>query len=379
MQARRMVGPDNMRRIGCAVAVLVVLASLLAAVGIIVPMLAARAYGPPSSQLDSLQVWQYSARLLWADGLLTKPLAAGTADVEFEVQPGEPVDSICQRLARAGIARDAWIVRDYLIYTGLDTSVQAGVYQLSASMSAIDLARRMQDATPADIDFVVLPGWRLEEIAASLPTSGLDIEPAAFIAAVAQPQPRYDLLDGANTAEGFLYPDSYMLPRTTDVVQLVESLISNFRLHLDADLQEGFARQGLSVYQAVTLASIVQRESVHADEAPEIASVYLNRLAAGMPLDADPTVQYALGYNESQSTWWTNPLSLEDLKQPSPYNTYLNDGLPPSPIANPGMSALRAVAFPADTPYYFFAARCDGSGYHDFAETFEQHLQNLCP
>jgi len=360
-------------------AVLVVLGCLLMLVGIGVPVLAARSYGPASPQLNPLQVWQYSARLLWADGLLTKPLAASAPEVEFEVQPGESVDSICQRLSQAGLAREAWLVRDYLIYTGLDTSVQAGVYKLSASMSAVDLARRMQDATPADVDFVVLPGWRLEEIAASLPTSGLNIDPAAFIAAASRPQPGFDFLAGADTAEGFLYPDSYVIARTTDADQLVGALISNFRLHLDADLRDGYGRQGLTVYQAVILASVVQRESVQADEAPEIASVYLNRLAAGMPLDADPTVQYALGYDEVRGTWWTNPLSLEDLKLPSPYNTYLNDGLPPSPISNPGMTALRAVAFPADTPYYFFAARCDGSGYHDFAETFEQHLQNLCP
>jgi UPF0755 protein len=361
-----------------AVAALMMLAVLGVLAGISVPALAARSYGPPSPQLDPLQLWQYSASLLWADGLLTKPLAASAPEVEFVVQPGESVNSICDRLVEAGLARDAWVVRDYLIYTGQDTTVQAGIYRLSASMSAVDLARRMQDATPADIDFVVLPGWRLEEIAASLPTSGLSIEPAAFIAAAARPQPGFDFLSGATTAEGFLYPDSYVLPRTTRIDQLVETLLSNFRLHLDIDLQEGFAHQGLTVYQAVTLASIVQRESVHADEAPEIASVYLNRLAAGMPLDADPTVQYAIGYNEARGTWWTNPLSLEDLKLPSPYNTYLNEGLPPSPISNPGTTALRAVASPAHTPYYFFAARCDGSGYHEFAETFEQHLQNLC-
>ena len=368
-----------MRRMAGPVAVLVVLGCVLALAGIGVPVLAARSYGPPSPHLGPLQVWQYSASLLWADGLLTKPLAAGAPEVDFEVRPGESVGSICQRLAQAGIARDAWVIRDYLIYTGLDTTVQAGIYRLGASMSAVDLARRMQDATPADVEFVVLPGWRLEEIAASLPTSGLDIEPAAFIAAAARPQAGFDFLAGADTAEGFLYPDSYVLPRTTDVDQLVDALLSNFALHLDAALREGFGAQGLTVYQAVILASVVQRESVHADEAPEIASVYLNRLAAGMPLDADPTVQYALGYDQVEGTWWTNPLSLEDLKSPSPYNTYVNDGLPPSPISNPGMTSLRAVAFPADTPYYFFAARCDGSGYHDFAETFEQHLQNLCP
>jgi UPF0755 protein len=133
------------------------------------------------------------------------------------------------------------------------------------------------------------------------------------------------------------------------------------------------------VYQAVTLASIVQREAVVADERPQIASVFLNRLHAGMKLDTDPTVQYALGFNPIQGTWWTNPLNATDLQVDSPYNTYIYTGLPPGPIANPSLSALRAVAFPAETPYYFFRARCDDSGLHDFAVTFEEHLQNGCP
>jgi UPF0755 protein len=98
-----------------------------------------------------------------------------------------------------------------------------------------------------------------------------------------------------------------------------------------------------------------------------------------MKLDSDPTVQYALGYNPDKKTWWTNPLSLQDLQIDSPYNTYLYMGLPPGPIANPSLTALQAVAFPAQTPYYYFRSACDGSGKHTFAETFEEHLQNECP
>ncbi len=150
-------------------------------------------------------------------------------------------------------------------------------------------------------------------------------------------------------------------------------------LHLTSDLRDGYGRQGLSIYQAVTLASIVQREAVHDDEAPMIASVYLNRIKINMKLEADPTVQYALGYNATQQAWWTNPLSVYDLKINSPYNTYLIDGLPPTPISNPGLTALRAVAYPAESSYYYFSARCDNSGYHNFAQTFQEQLQNLCP
>lgn len=358
---------------------LVLLVGILVLIVIGVPAMAAHIYGPAASRLSSAQLVQYSAKLLWDDGLLTRPSDPDGPEQDFQVQEGEAINSICERLASAGIITDASLLRDYLIYTGLDTTVQAGTYKLSPAMSVIDIARKMQDATPEDITFVVLPGWRIEEIAASLPTSGLSLTPDELLAAVSRPPGGYAFLTGATTVEGFLYPDTYVLPRTTTVDQLIEALVRNFSLHLGVDLQEGFARQGLTVYQAVTLASIVQREAVHQEEAPMIASVYINRLKIGMKLDADPTVQYALGYNLLQQTWWTNPLSLDDLKTASPFNTYQYDGLPPSPIDSPGLTALQSIAAPANTPYYYFSARCDNSGYHSFAQTFDEHVKNLCP
>ncbi len=361
--------------------ILVILALVLAAIVVMVgiPAMAVHAYGVPSPELTAVQVLEYSARLLWDDGRLTTPLNANGQEQAFTVQQGEAVESVAGRLQQAGVVRDAGALRDYLIYTGLDKSVQAGKYKVSSALSVIDVAHMLQDATPADVTFVVLPGWRMEEIAESLPTSGLDITPYEFAAAVLGPHPGYDFLEGQNSAEGFLYPDSYIVPRTTSVDQLLDTLLRGFTQHLTPDLTEGFQRQGLSIYQAVTLASIIQREAMQSSEAPMIASVYLNRLRTGMKLDADPTVQYALGYNALQRTWWTNPLTALDLQSPSPYNTYLSDGLPPTPISDPGLEALRAVAQPAESDYFYFSARCDGSGYHHFAKTFEEHLRNICP
>jgi UPF0755 protein len=237
----------------------------------------------------------------------------------------------------------------------------------------------MVSASLTEVTFTVLPGWRMEEIAASLPTSGLEFTPKAFLAAASAPVNAPDFLPAGASAEGFLSPGQYVLPRTTSAEQLVFTLLQGFSSELTADLQNGFASHGLTIYQAVTLASIIQREAVAPGEMPMLASVFYNRLAAGMPLQTDPTVQYALGYNAAQRTWWTNPLSAEDLQFDSPYNTYVYSGLPPSPISNPGLSALQAVASPAQSNYYFFQARCDGSGLHNFAETFEQHQQNNCP
>jgi UPF0755 protein len=179
--------------------------------------------------------------------------------------------------------------------------------------------------------------------------------------------------------EGFLFPGEYSLSRELDAPKLISALLDHFQEELTQEIIGGFEQQELSVYEAVSLASIVQREAIVADEMPLIASVFLNRLQAGMSLAADPTVQYALGYNDTQQKWWTNPLSAADLQFDSLYNTYLYPGLPPGPISNPGIQALRAVAFPAQTPYYYFRAVCDGSGKHAFAESYEEHLNNACP
>jgi UPF0755 protein len=138
------------------------------------------------------------------------------------------------------------------------------------------------------------------------------------------------------------------------------------------------ARQGLTLYQAVTLASIVEREAVVDDERPLIAGVYLNRHRIGMKLDADPTVQYALGYQSDQQNWWKRGLTLEDLAVDSPYNTYVYTGLPPGPIASPGLDSLAAVVYPEASDYLYFRATCDGSGRHVFARTLEEQVANAC-
>ena len=343
-----------------------------------VPALAKQKFGPPNPALDFLDRFAFATRLILYGNIITQPLDLNGLDQSFSIASGESVPSIAIRLEEAGLIRSADAFRAYLIYTGLDTSIQAGDYTLSPSLSVVDIALELQDATPEHISFTILPGWRMEEIAASIETSGLNITPDAFLEAARSTHHNLDFLPASASTEGFLYPDTYILHRETTAEELISELLHNFSLHLTANILGGFARQDLDIYQAVTLASIVQREAVVVDEQPQIASVFINRLNAGIKLDTDPTVQYALGYNETQGTWWTNPLSAADLKIASPYNTYIYNGLPPGPIANPSLSALRAVALPAETPYYYFRARCDGSGLHTFAVTFEEHLQNGC-
>jgi UPF0755 protein len=249
-------------------------------------------------------------------------------------------------------------------------------------MTPIEIAESLKDAIPTHVNFVVIPGWRIEEIADALPTSGLTFSKEQFLA-LANSLPSdfafSNNFPGNATMEGFLFPDSYRLPREINAREFILTMVNNFDMHISNEMRQGLERQGLDLYRGTTLASIVEREAIIDEEKPLIASVFLNRLSAGMPLAADPTVQYALGYNQVQKTWWTNPLTLQDLNIDSPYNTYIYLDLPPGPIANPGRTSIRAVAFPAQTPYLYFRAACDQSGRHLFSETFEEHLRNACP
>ncbi len=344
------------------------------------PRMAEAEFGPPSPALSPYQRLIYSARLLLARDRLALPVDAAANPVDFQIEVGDSVDLIAARLEREGLIRDAAAFRLYLIYAGLDTSVQAGQYRLSPALNAVQIARALQDATPTEVSFSILPGWRAEEIAAALPTSGLKVTGDEFLALVRDPS-TVTLPDGwpeLTSLEGFLYPDVYRLKRDITAQEMVEIFLKRFDEKVTPDLRQALESEGYDLLQAVTLASMVQREAVVADEQPMIASVFLNRIESGMKLDSDPTVQYALGYDEAKKTWWKNPLSLNDLQTDSAYNTYNQPGLPPGPICNPTLSALEAVAHPARTPYYYFRARCDGSGRHAFARTFEEHQQNAC-
>ena len=248
-------------------------------------------------------------------------------------------------------------------------------------MNTIEIVDQLLDSTPLFVTVSILPGWRLEEIAASLPSAGLSITPDEFIAAANQ---RYNQLSITqeipfnNSLEGLFPPGNFEVERTITAQQLVTFLLEKFEERISTELTDGFTRQGLTLYQAITLASIVEKEAVLEEEMPLIASVFLNRLAISMKLETDPTVQYAVGNNNQQQSWWVSPLNYSHLETDSPYNTYLYPGLPPTPIAASSDLALQAVAFPAQTPYYYFRAACDNSGRHNFSETYEEHLSYAC-
>lgn len=376
-------------RSGCSSFALLIFFGLLAAFALLAfiaaSTLTARAeenFGPPAPSLDPLRRAQLGIQLGWRAQTLLRPVDESSPPQEFEIAENEPTFAIVSRLQTAGLIREADLFSDYLVYTGLDRQLQSGAFELSPAMNAAEIAQALLDPTPGEVTLSILPGWRLEEIAATLPTSGLAITPEAFLAAARTPAPHLPLPPGLPPGaglEGYLLPANYEVERETDLSGLLRLLLDSSATQLDADLLAGFEAQGLSLHQALTLASIVEREAVIDSEMGLIASVFLNRLAAGMKLEADPTVQYALGYDAGSQTWWTRPLLLGHLSVDSPYNTYLYAGLPPGPIASPSLEALRAVAFPTASDYFYFQAACDGSGSHLFALTFEEHLGNNCP
>ncbi|MCP4417618.1 MAG: endolytic transglycosylase MltG, partial [Chloroflexi bacterium] len=186
-------------------------------------------------------------------------------------------------------------------------------------------------------------------------------------------------LPPSTSFEGYLFPDSYQLAQDADAEFLVTLMLQTFDRRVTAVMRQGFQTQGISLHEAVVLAAIVEREAVVAEERPIIAGVFYNRLAQGIKLEADPTVQYPLGHQAENDSWWKSPLFFSDLEFDSPYNTYLYAGLPPGPIANPSLSALEAVAFPIETPFIFFVADCTAAiaNSHAFSITYEEHLSNV--
>jgi UPF0755 protein len=339
------------------------------------------AFGPPSPTLNTFQRWRIGFELGLRAEELQQPVDPAAMPIRFDIGFGEDTGQIVARLWKSGMVSEGQLFTNYLIYTGIDTQLQAGSYELSAAMSAVELAAALIDPTPGSVTLSILPGWRLEEIAASLPSAGIGFAPEEFLLTAWSPA-GLNLPAGlpeSASLEGYLMPGDYEIEREMDVRAGLDLILTQgFHQQVDAQLLQAFEAQGLSLHEAITIASVVERESVLDEEMGQIAAVFLNRVAAGIWLEADPTVQYAVGYDEARGGWWPTPLTFADLAIDSPYNSYRYGPLPPGPIAAPSYEALYAVAFPPPSPYFFFQAACDGSGSHVFALTYEEHLSNNC-
>ena len=312
-----------------------------------------------------------------------EPAPAGqpgdAAVVPFLIHEGQSTEEIAQALERAGLVNNALGFRLMARLRGVDGKLQAGEYRLRRNMSIDELLVVLQRATVKELKVVFIEGWRMEEFAAALRPLQL-MDESGFLALARRGTAPHSWLrsrpDGTSL-EGYLFPATYRLTPETTPQELLDMLLRKFGEVLTPAMREEIRRQGRTIHEVVTLASIVEREAVLADERRRIAGVYMNRLRHGIGLYADPTVQYALGYQANTETWWKRPLLFQDLKVDSPYNTYRYAGLPPGPICNPGLASLQAAMDPEAHEFYYFVANdVAGDGSHVFARTLSEHVQN---
>jgi UPF0755 protein len=321
---------------------------------------------------------------LIANNDVQRPVSNDPTPKQFTVQPGEGVDSIGKRLQDTGLIRDANLFRVYVRLNGLDKGINAGAFSLRANMNIEQIAQALQRGAAAEVQITIPEGKRLEEVAEivkqQLGANSDAFKPDEFVRLARRTSYDYpflqDVPDGASL-EGYLFPDTYRVPLNPSALDVLLKMLDNFGAKAGPLLDQARV-QGKSPRELLVVASIVEREAVVPEERPTIASVYLNRLKIGMKLDADPTTQYAMGYEQNAKTWWRT-LTLEDYKfeDPAGYNTYINPVLPPGPIASPGLSSIQATVSPAETTYIFFRA-CQGQQAHQFFNTYEEQLA-ACP
>lgn len=341
-----------------------------------------RALGPGAEDLNPAERAVLLGYLTARAGDLNQPAGPDGAAVLFSVAAGETAGAVAEELASLGLVVDAQLLTYYLRYEGLDGQVEAGDFILRQTMTIPEVALALTDASAREAWLRVTEGWRREQIAAALAKQGVFAGVADEFALLTGPNspraPSYSFLAGLPPGaplEGYLFPDTYLLHPDASASDVIDKMLANFQARLPTNYEAQAASMGLTLHQAVTVASLIEREAVVDDERPIIASVIYNRLTIGQWLEIDATVQYALG---TEGDWWPRLEGLDLRSVTSPYNTYAGAGLPPGPIANPGLASLLAAAQPAQTNYYFYRALCDGSGRHAFAVTFEQHVANAC-
>lgn len=281
----------------------------------------------------------------------------------FVVTKGEGVRSIGNRLKKANLIKDPivffLVVKKFpIIGLGVDDKIQYGDHRISPSMSAQEVAKSLTLATN-DKWVTIQEGLRADEIADIFKKELKTYEE--------------DWRKKLKEKEGYLFPDTYLVPKDATIEQLISIFDANFEAKY-ATL-ENPEKSGLTKDELITVASLVEREARLDEDRPLVASVILNRLRIGMKLDIDATVQYVLGYQEDEKDWWKSALTFEDLEVKSPYNTYRNAGLPPTPISNPGLAALKAVISAPDTDYLYYLTD-NKTGKNHYAETLEQHNAN---
>ena len=292
------------------------------------------------------------------------------AEVFVDIPAGSGPNTIGDRLVGSGVVRDSLTFRAALLVSGRARSLKAGEYRFEAPMHALDVVNKIARGDVYKRLLTFREGLTIDEMAQVLEEKGFG-KAADFRNAAGSAKLIAELDPAASDLEGYLFPETYSLPRDTPVAAIVEQMVAGFKNAFPEDLRAAAKEQGLTVRQVVTLASLVEKETAAGDERPLVAAVYRNRLRIGMGMQADPTVIYAL----QKAGQYRGNLTRENLQFDSPYNTYRYAGLPPGPIASPGRASLAAAVKPAAVDYLYFVSKNDGT--HVFASTLEEHNRNV--
>lgn len=276
------------------------------------------------------------------------------------VRRGETVNSIANTLYSQKLIRNRVVFFLVVKQLGIEKQIQAGDFNLTPSMSAFDIATAL---TKGSIDiWVTIPeGLRKEEVAEIFAKDLSAFSVSNFL---------------SEAEEGYLFPDTYLIPKGADSDMVIDILTKTFEQKYTPEMAIRARRLGLTDREVITLASLIEREALFAQDRQPVASVLLRRLKEPMRLQIDATVQYAIGYSKEEKTWWKKGLTVDDLKFNSPYNTYVSDGIPPGPICNPGIAAIEAIlAGDINTPYLYYVN--DVNGKLHFAKTLAEHEANI--
>ncbi len=319
----------------------------------------------------------YSLASRFADS----PETVSARTVVFAIPAGATTADIGRDLKELKLIQSEVLFEVLVARRGLDGQLRQGSFMLRPNMSLDEILDTFRQAAVVEQTITFPEGWRLEEMASRIGDQ-TDIDQAEFLQIATEESSSFagdfsfiEMLPPGHSLEGYLFPDTYQVDSGTTARDLVRRMLQRFEQVVDASLRSAAAEAGLDVHELITLASIIEREAMRDDERALISGVFHNRLAQGVLLQADPTVQYVLGQDGAGGRWWKRDINRSDLQTPSKYNTYVTGGLPPGPIAAPGLKSITAAANPANTSYLFFVARGDGS--HEFARTNEEHEVNM--
>jgi UPF0755 protein len=300
---------------------------------------------------------------VWLVNRLAQPWKGFSGPVLIEFPRGTSSSRMASMLAEKGIIEHSWLfLAARLVRHG--ERLQAGEYQFAKAASPLDVYSRIARGDIFYMELLVPEGFNMFEVADAVAKLGT-MSAETFLEAARDPSPIRDLDPKAETLEGYLFPNKYRVYRKTTAREICRTMTTEFRAQwktLDAG--------GKSVHDTVTLASLVEREARLPSERPRVASVFRNRLRIGMRLQCDPTTVYAALLDNR----YRGVIHRSDLDNPSLYNTYQHAGLPPGPIANPGLDSIRAALSPEETPYLYFVAKADGSGGHNFSDSLQKHV-----